>query len=1269
MHREKNRIAYHYFLMTVTAIVLAGLLSSSFSPGKRLVVTSLKNISNGDTTIVDTLAAHFKNPPPEYSLFPFWSLNNTLDSAKLNWQTDQMIDKGVYGAFMHAREGLDESATPYFSDGWWNAIASTVKHAHEKGFFTGLYDEDKWPSGSAGGRTIRANPERNIKKIMRYSDFEVPGAQTMQLNFPYDPMAIFAGKISDRGVYDFSSQQDLTPLLGKDWKVPPGKWAIIVFTLIKDPQEQINYMDSTSVADFIHITHDEYYKRLGKYFGNTIPGVFFDEIYANSSDRNNNIFWTDDFLQKFKKIKGYDLRPYLPLMIFNDPKYSSIARYDFFDVVRNLYSKAWFKQYAQWTNEHHIWVTGHTTEELIQYIRQSDYFYTEGQLQRPCTDNEDFRYGNPREIDWFNPKQISSVGRNYGKSRVAAESMGSGGYTIPLEEYRYGFSMLGVYGVNMFIPHLFHYSMDRPENQADWPPSWFYQNPYWKYFKPLATYAQRISYMLSQGKYNCKVAIAYPLTELWLGGYATPVNDEYYKEVQRQLLEHHIDYDIVDPYSLSVAVSDSNGLQVGKNHYKVLILPALKAIQTEAMKKINAFISKGGIVIGLNQLPSASEKGTPADPFIIKSMTDIFGFEPNDLRQDQYHTWDKERKYHYTLKSNTAGGKGIFTRYVEQLTDIIHDQITPDILVEGAQNDWLQYQHRTIAGKEVFFLVNSHKVANSFKISFENIGKPYLWNPETGAISEVSNYRVYNNRLEMQLDFKPWESYFIVIEPGQIKSNNVLVSSVDLEDVRLMQKNDSVTINGWSSGNSSHQINFLNGNTLVSKKWRGTSSLPEIPLMGNWQFQLCPDALNYKWSPSVISDTLAIPVMNFKAGNNQQWKNIKVEDQFSSIKGCARYLSSWQASWISYYDYSMHLSPLGGGTVYFRKNIVANGAVKDASLDITADEAYELFINGKLVGKNANWKNVDHYSITDFIISGTNTILVKTSNTKGLLLEGAVTLKNNNTILLMTDTTWQASKDKVNWLPALLYAAPPLGHWGDIERPSHKLHFPLTVWYRQALPPGVEAIIKPSVKGRYYIFINDHLIKFNDQGIARINQFLRQDSNILSIKVHVKDYNDGLQKPVKFICSKASVPLRSWGDMNLGWYSGRALYTHSVQISEQYFKPETKMILDLGKVDYFAEIWVNDRLVCYRPWTPFNADITKYVHQGENKITIAVANLLANQASWDMMDANIDNKDARWWNFGSIVREKEKLTSGLLGPVKIILYVRDSIQIAIKDIQ
>ncbi|HEY4207951.1 MAG TPA: glycosyl hydrolase, partial [Puia sp.] len=611
-----------------------------------------------------------------------------------------------------------------------------------------------------------------------------------------------------------------------------------------------------AVAAFLHITHDEYYRRLSPYFGGTIPGVFFDEIYANLQDRQNNIVWTDDFVGQFSKRKGYNVMGILPLLIYDDPKRSFAARHDFFEVARDLYNRAWFKQYAKWCADHGIWVTGHTTEEMSNYIRQMDYFNTMGQLQRPCTDNEDFRYGYPRIIDWYNPKQISSIGHIYGSQRVAAESMGSGGYAILPEEYRYGFSMLGVYGVNMFVAHLFHYSTARPENQADWPPSWFYQNPYWKYFKPLADHAARVSYMVAQGRHVCGVAILYPTTQLWLTGYSGPVDDTYYKEVQRQLLERHIDYDIVDPESLAAAGTVGGALKIGQEQYKVLILPDLKAIRSDVMVKINAFVAGGGVVIGLRGLPSTSEKGDPADAFIIRSMEGLFGIEPAVLRQEQYYMWDKQRVHNYIERKNAAGGRGVFTRDADALPGIIGGLLRPDILVEGEGNEWLQYQHRRVGDKEIYFLVNSHKEAETFRVSLAEQGRPYCWDPETGSVKELTNYRVHDGRMELMLAFQPWQAYFIVLEPGAMQDKGALVEAAGLEDVHVAREGDSLLVSGWSAGSAGTE----------------GSAGPGRPLDGNWTFQLCPHALDQRWSATVKPDTLEMPVMEFAMGGADGWK-------------------------------------------------------------------------------------------------------------------------------------------------------------------------------------------------------------------------------------------------------------------------------------------------------------------------------------------------------------------------------------------------------------
>ena len=63
----------------------------------------------------EMLKENFKNPPRECSLLPFWVWNDTLEKDKLKWQIDQMVEKGVYGGFIHARIGLNMGKTPYFS--------------------------------------------------------------------------------------------------------------------------------------------------------------------------------------------------------------------------------------------------------------------------------------------------------------------------------------------------------------------------------------------------------------------------------------------------------------------------------------------------------------------------------------------------------------------------------------------------------------------------------------------------------------------------------------------------------------------------------------------------------------------------------------------------------------------------------------------------------------------------------------------------------------------------------------------------------------------------------------------------------------------------------------------------------------------------------------------------------------------------------------------------------------------------------------------------
>ena len=90
----------------------------------------------------------FREPTSEYRGTPFWAWNCRLEKDELLRQLDVMKEMGFGGAHMHVRTGLD---TPYLSDEFFEMIGACIDKSEKEGMLAWLYDEDRWPSGAAGG--------------------------------------------------------------------------------------------------------------------------------------------------------------------------------------------------------------------------------------------------------------------------------------------------------------------------------------------------------------------------------------------------------------------------------------------------------------------------------------------------------------------------------------------------------------------------------------------------------------------------------------------------------------------------------------------------------------------------------------------------------------------------------------------------------------------------------------------------------------------------------------------------------------------------------------------------------------------------------------------------------------------------------------------------------------------------------------------------------------------------------------------------------------
>lgn len=101
------------------------------------------------------------------------------------------------------------------------------------------------------------------------------------------------------------------------------------------------------------------------------------------------------------------------------------------------------------------------------------------------------------------------------------------------------------------------------------------------------------------------------------------------------------------------------------------------------------------------------------------------------------------------------------------------------------------------------------------------------------------------------------------------------------------------------------------------------------------------------------------------------------------------------------------------GDCYFRKSFTVR-APEQGEIAIVADDAYELYINGRRVGSGGGWTETDTYDISRFLNRGRNTLAVKASNTEGrvagLAARVTITERGGAGTVYLTDDSWKTNE-------------------------------------------------------------------------------------------------------------------------------------------------------------------------------------------------------------------------------------------------------------------
>ena len=323
------------------------------------------------------LRAQFERPGSAYRGKPFWSWNGELEKGELLRQMDVMEQMGFGGFFMHSRSGL---ITEYMGDEWFDCINALADAGAKRGLEAWLYDEDRWPSGSCGGK-VTEDARLRMKSLYLYERDPAPwlaGERGMDGDADW-----YAARIGEDGVSmsDYRAVQNGDAAAAFAALTGEGTDRLLEMRVVPDaPSSDYNgntYIDTMSIEAvdrFIELTHEEYARRCGDRLGASIRGIFTDEPHRGHALDNTRtepdgtrscaVFYTDDIFDEFRRRYGYDARPRMPEVFYRlHGRPISRLRVDYFDLGCNLFNERFIGRIDDWCTRHNIILTGHVLHE------------------------------------------------------------------------------------------------------------------------------------------------------------------------------------------------------------------------------------------------------------------------------------------------------------------------------------------------------------------------------------------------------------------------------------------------------------------------------------------------------------------------------------------------------------------------------------------------------------------------------------------------------------------------------------------------------------------------------------------------------------------------------------------------------------------------------------------------------------------------------------------------------------------------------------------
>ncbi len=631
------------------------------------------------------------------------------------------------------------------------------------------------------------------------------------------------------GVLEANTGVVLTARLSPDgtleWNVPPGDWIIFAFRQLPNPRRVdaavggppqliLDHLKRAAFEAHAHRVGDSMEQQVGNYFGKGLRAIFCDSLEVFSY-----LWWTDNFAEEFRRRRGYNLIPYLPVLkqagmqspagpdvpaLYDIPEIGEQVRYDYRRTVSEMIIEAVYQPFADWARQRKL------LSRVQAHGAPADLLKAYGLASIPET--ETLEHGG--HFDFL--KMAVSAGDLYGRKIVSSESFDRFGnpYGRTLEQIKAITDRMITAGVNEIIYHGFPYDyMDRPD------PGWYPWNPpapfttdmndhntFWPYIGTVNAYITRLQYISRNG--TSIVPVAVYRGELENSDYTGPVQPYIGTSVfQSGYAYDHINADAL----LKSRIENTQLITPGGARFSALVFQNEPAISLELAEKLLEFVHARFPVLFIGQAP--------------KSETQFLN---NAARTQKVRAIMEQ----CVGRGNTGAVAPSVADAVAQIQKIVRPNV-----VFGGQTS-LPFIQKRAGPLDIFFLRNPDSESKSVEVTFRAGGTPELWDPWTGTISSLSGVSREGDSVRVHLDLTPYGSKLIVFNPNH--------QSIPSEGSERRAENSSASplaigASGWSihatglGPEGTPVIVDLQMTKLVD--WRATDALKEFSGRGTYQTQ------------------------------------------------------------------------------------------------------------------------------------------------------------------------------------------------------------------------------------------------------------------------------------------------------------------------------------------------------------------------------------------------------------------------------------------------